>query len=71
VPETGLLESADLCNSPEVSSLLKQVVEKGDLGAKTGVGLYDWTPGRLAGIKKAREEALIEWMKKDRAKKVT
>jgi len=60
----------DLCNSPEVSSLLKQAVEKGDLGAKTGIGLYDWTPERLAGIKRAREETLIEWMKKDRAKKV-
>jgi len=41
-------------------------VAKGSLGAKTGSGLYDWTPEDLAKIKKTRENILIEWLKKDR-----
>ncbi|MBM4270706.1 MAG: 3-hydroxyacyl-CoA dehydrogenase family protein [Deltaproteobacteria bacterium] len=56
----------DLCNSPEVPPRLKQAVAKGSLGAKTGSGLYDWTPEDLAKIKKTRENILIEWLKKDR-----
>lgn len=57
---------ADLCNSTEVSPLLKEAVEKGTLGAKTGTGLYDWTPEALAKVKKTRESVLIEWLRKDK-----
>lgn len=55
----------DLCNSTEVSALLSQAVEKGNFGAKTGSGLYDWIPEDLAALKKAREDNLLEWMQKD------
>lgn len=57
--------SADLCNATEVSPLLQSLVDKGTLGAKTGMGLYDWNPEKLAKIKKDREDNLIEWLKKD------
>jgi 3-hydroxybutyryl-CoA dehydrogenase len=33
----------DLDRSTEMSPLLTQKVEKGDLGKKTGHGFYDWT----------------------------
>lgn len=56
----------DLCDSKDVSPLLKEAMEKGTLGAKTGRGLYDWTPDDLAKIKKTREDILIEWLQKDR-----
>lgn len=55
----------DLCNSTEVSSLLKEAVAKGALGAKTGAGLYDWKPEELAAIKKKRERTLMDWLQKD------
>jgi 3-hydroxybutyryl-CoA dehydrogenase len=57
--------SADLCNSKGVLPLLQAAVDKGTLGAKTGSGLYDWTPEKLSQIKKLREKHLIEWLKTD------
>lgn len=60
---------ADLCNETEISPLLKEAMEKGTLGAKTGSGLYDWSPERLAEIKKVRENILIEWLHKDKEMK--
>jgi len=57
---------ADLCNTAGASPLLKAAVAKGTLGAKTGTGLYEWTPEELSAIKKTREEILIEWLHKDK-----
>lgn len=56
----------DLCNSPGVSSLLQESIDRGTLGAKTGTGLYDWTPEDLARIKATREINLLEWLQKDK-----
>lgn len=56
----------DLCNSTEVPCCLREAVEKGNLGAKTGCGLYDWTPESLARIRRDRENLLIEWLRKDK-----
>lgn len=55
----------DLCNSPEVPALLKQAIEQGSFGARTGSGLYDWTPEALAELKNTREDNLLEWLQKD------
>lgn len=46
---------------------MKKCVDEGNLGAKTGTGLYQWKPEELDHIKKTREEVLIEWLKKDKA----
>ena len=56
----------DLCDSHEVSPLIKEPVEKGDLGAKTGRGFYDWVPEELATLQKKRQKILIEWLQKDK-----
>lgn len=55
-----------LSNSTEVSPLLKEAMEKKNLGSKTGQGLYEWTPEKLAKVKHAREKNLIEWLFKDK-----
>lgn len=55
----------DLCDSHNVSNLLKESVDSGKLGAKTGAGFYDWTADTLARIKKMREKELIAWLQKD------
>ena len=57
----------DLCNDPGSSPLLAETVARGDLGAKTGKGFYDWTkPEVLGKLKKEREAVLIEWLQKDK-----
>jgi 3-hydroxybutyryl-CoA dehydrogenase len=56
----------DLCDSHKVSPVLKDPVDKGNYGAKTGTGIYDWTPEGLAKIRKMREKILIEWLLKDK-----
>ena len=57
----------DLCNDPISSPLLAETVARGDLGAKTGKGFYDWTkPEVLGKLKKEREAVLIEWLQKDK-----
>ena len=56
----------DLCNSSEISPLLKEAVDKGTLGSKTGSGLYEWNDEALTKIKKTRENILIEWHQKDK-----
>ncbi len=56
----------DLCSSTIPSLILKAAVEKGNLGSKTGTGLYEWTPEKLENVKVARDKHLIEWLKKDK-----
>lgn len=61
---TYLLE--DLCRSTEISRSLKEPIEQGKLGAKTGSGFYEWTANSLSNINKVREDNLIEWLVKDK-----
>ncbi|MPN47400.1 hypothetical protein SDC9_195002 [bioreactor metagenome] len=56
----------DLCKDSGVSPLLQKAMDQGALGAKTGTGLYDWSPEGLARIKKIREDNLLEWLQKDK-----
>ena len=57
----------DLCVDSGVSPLLSDAAARGDLGAKTGKGFYDWTDAaRLGKLKKTRERILIDWLQKDR-----
>ena len=58
--------NADLCDSKEASKLLKDAMDKGNLGAKTGTGLYNWTPESIEKIKRTRDNILIEWLQKDK-----
>lgn len=58
--------NADLADDKDGSPVLKQCVDEGRLGAKTGTGLYPWTPEELENIERRREEVLIEWLKKDK-----
>lgn len=60
----------DLCDAKQPSALLKQAIDKGILGAKTGSGLYDWTPESLAKVKKTRKNILLEWLQKDQTQKL-
>ena len=47
------------------SEMMRNCVEKGLLGAKSGSGLYNWDKDKLAEIQRKREKILIDWLKKD------
>ena len=56
----------DLSSTKEPNKVLEDCVKAGTLGAKTGTGLYKWTPEELAAIKARREEILLEYLQKDK-----
>lgn len=56
----------DLCNSGELPRLMSEKVERGELGTKTGRGLYHWDAESIARVKQAREEELIHYFKRDK-----
>lgn len=49
--------------SKEPSKLINDKVERGELGAKSGKGFFDWPLGRFEKVIKERDEALIDLMK--------
>jgi 3-hydroxybutyryl-CoA dehydrogenase/5-formyl-3-hydroxy-2-methylpyridine 4-carboxylate dehydrogenase len=62
----GSYLNQDLSTSGEVSSTIRELIDKGRLGMKTGGGIYDYTPeqieelrarraGKLVGVRKALE----------------
>jgi len=55
----------DLEASPDPSPLLKEKVTKGELGFKSGKGLYDsWTPERMKGTRARLMKHLIDYFRK-------
>jgi 3-hydroxybutyryl-CoA dehydrogenase len=52
--------------SKEASPLLRNKVQEGHLGPKTGQGFYPWTQPRLKKVIQHRDEFLLEWLKKQK-----
>jgi 3-hydroxybutyryl-CoA dehydrogenase len=50
----------DLESSIDVPTILKQKVERGELGVKTGQGFYSWTPESAAALRERIGQALVE-----------
>ena len=49
----------ELASSPDVSPVMKEMVERGDLGLKSGKGFYDWTPESAEALRQRISEALV------------
>ena len=58
----------DLNSSTDANPLLKEMVEKGELGVKSGKGFYEWTPEKIRGMQERMSQALIRQMKEERRK---
>ena len=56
--QTYLLPELD--RSTEPSQLIRDKIARGELGAKTGKGFFDWPPGRHARVIRRRDETLLE-----------
>jgi 3-hydroxybutyryl-CoA dehydrogenase len=50
----------DLESSTEISALLKEKVQRGELGTKTGKGFYAWTPELAEGLKQRIAQTLVK-----------
>ena len=55
---SGLLPYID--SSTDLSALVEGLVARGDLGLKTGKGLYDWTPESAEVLRQRIAQALVE-----------
>jgi 3-hydroxyacyl-CoA dehydrogenase len=55
----GTYLNPDLSTKGEVSSTILDLIDKGKLGIKTGSGLYDYTPEKIAELRAARASKLI------------
>ena len=55
----------DLNSSPNINPLLREMVDSGKLGVKSGEGFYQWTEERQQSLRDKMSEALIHAMKEE------
>lgn len=51
--------NADLADRKDVPELVKEKIEAGTLGLKSGSGIYDYTPEKVAELQKSRAQKLV------------
>ena len=56
----------DLNSSTDANPLLKAMVERGELGVKSGKGFYEWTPEKIEEVRARMSRALIRQMKAEK-----
>jgi 3-hydroxybutyryl-CoA dehydrogenase len=54
---------AELCNLAQAPALLTDRVARGELGARTGRGLYDWSTKDPAAVRARRDQFIIDRLK--------
>jgi 3-hydroxybutyryl-CoA dehydrogenase len=57
---------AELCNDVAAPALLEERVARGDLGARSGRGLYDWSRKDAAAVRARRDQFIINRLKERR-----
>src|SRR5690606_29063350 len=58
----------DLSTDQKPGPTLRSLLEKGELGTKTGSGFYQWPQAQSEAVQGKREEALIHFLKQDMEK---
>lgn len=51
----------DLCNATEVQNLIQERLDRGDLGYKTGVGVYDWRERDMDAFRKKTSDPYLQF----------
>jgi len=54
-----------LSNHNKSFSKMKNLIDEGNYGQKTGKGFYEWSQQQSKKMNKEREQQLIYWLKKD------
>ncbi len=55
----GSYLNEDLCARKDVSALIAEKTDRGDLGMKTGGGMFDYTPTQIGELRAARAKKLV------------
>jgi len=55
----------DLYGKPHAPDILREKVSKGELGAKTGKGFYDWRQKDFDAVKARRDRFVLEFLKSE------
>jgi 3-hydroxybutyryl-CoA dehydrogenase len=55
----------DLCSSDSAPSSVRERVERGDLGIKTGKGFYDWSKRDWDEVRETRDNFILHFLKSD------
>ncbi|MFB3827436.1 MAG: 3-hydroxyacyl-CoA dehydrogenase family protein [Bryobacteraceae bacterium] len=55
--------SRDLNNEPHGPDIMREMIARGELGAKAGKGFYDWPAGKLEEVKARRDGFVLEFLK--------
>lgn len=58
----------DLYNEPRAPQLMRDMIDRGDLGAKSGKGFYDWSKKDANAVRELRDRWLREFLKTPFAK---
>lgn len=53
----------DLNNEPGVPRLMQEMMDRGELGVKTGKGFYDWSKRDAEAVKARRDRFVLEFLK--------
>jgi len=53
----------DLCNQPAGPAIMRDMIARGELGAKTGKGFYDWSQKSLEEVKSRRDSFVLSILK--------
>jgi 3-hydroxybutyryl-CoA dehydrogenase len=59
--------SADLYNEPRAPKIVKDMMARGDLGASTGKGFYDWSKKDVHAVKARRDAFVLDFLKRWRS----
>ncbi len=57
--------NSDLCSSSDAPSSIRERVERGDLGIKTGKGFYDWTQKDWDKVRSTRDDFILHFLKSE------
>ena len=57
----------DLASEPHGPDYMRAMVERGELGAKTGRGFYDWSGKDINEVRTRRDEFVLEMLRRRRA----
>ena len=57
--------NSDLCSSSEAPASIRERVERGDLGIKTGKGFYDWSEKDWDKVRATRDDFILHFLKSE------